>query len=300
MGRVQQELDVSQRRACQTVGQPRSTQRYQTRRKSDEPALVKAMLDLVRKHPRFGYRRIWALLRRQGWSINRKRVYRLWRAEGLKVPLKRHKRRRLGQSDNGCARRRSEHIDHVWAWDFIHDRTENGRSLKWLTIVDEYTRECLALEADRSITSVDVIDVVMNLFCTRGVPGHIRSDNGPEFIARALREWLARSSVKTLYVEPGSPWENGYAEAFHSRLRDEFLNVEIFSTMREAKTLGGMWRTDYNERRPHGALGYQTPTEFARDCRSAARACVAFGSGALRLQQHTLSVEQATLITPGT
>ena len=167
--------------------------------------------------------------------------------------------------------------------------------MKWLSIVDEYTRECLALEVDRSITSAGVLDVMMNLFCTRGVPGHIRSDNGPEFIAKALREWLGRTPVETLYVEPGAPWENGYAEAFHSRLRDEFLNVEMFGTMREAKVPGGMWRSDYNERRPHGSPGYRTLAEFAR-------ACVACGSGSLRLQQHTLLEERSmsTLITTGT
>ena len=284
---------MSQRRACQAVGQPRSTQRYEPTRKEDEEPLTRAMLELVRRHPRYAYRRVWALLRRQGWPVNRKRVYRLWRREGLKVPLKRHKRRRLGHSANGCARRRPEHANHVWAWDFIHDRTEDAQPLKWLSIVDEYTRECLALEADRSITSADVIDVVMNLFCTRGVPGHIRSDNGPEFIAKALREWLGRTPVDTLYVEAGAPWENGYAEAFHSRLRDEFLNAEVFATVGEAKVLGEMWRSDYNERRPHGALGYRTPAEFAR-------ACVASGSGSLRLQQHTHSVERSTLITSGT
>ena len=284
---------MSQRRACKTIGQPRSTQRYEPTRKEDEAELVKAMLEKARRHPRYGYRLVWGLLRLEGWRVNRKRVYRLWRKEGLKVPVKRRKRRRLGHSENGCARRRSEHKDDVWAWDFIHDRTEDGRPLKWLSIVDEYTRECLALEADRSITSAEVIDVMMNLFCTRGVPGHIRSDNGPEFIAGALREWLGGTPVETLYVEPGSPWENGYAEAFHSRLRDEFLNVELFSTVREAKVLGGMWMSDYNERRPHGSLGYRTPAEFSR-------ACVASGSGSLRLQQHTRAKERSTLITPGT
>ena len=298
--RVQEGLDVSERRACRTLSQPRSTQRYRRKIPGDEAALVKHMLTLVRRHPRFGYRRIWALLRREGWPINRKRVYRLWRKEGLKVPVKRRKRRRLGQSENGCARRRAEHKDHVWAWDFIHDRTESGTALKWLSVVDEFTRECLALHADRSITSEDVIDVLMNLFCTRGVPCHVRSDNGPEFIANALRDWLRRSSVETLYVEPGSPWENGYAESFHGRLRDEFLNVEVFSTVREAKVLGEGWRVDYNEHRPHSALGYRTPTEFAQDGQASPRACVAPGSGSLRLPQHTRPTKRSTLIATGT
>jgi len=169
------------------------------------------MLELARRNPRYGYRRIWALLRGEGWRINRKRIYRLWKKEGLKVPQKKRKRRRLGHSDNGIARRRAEHKDHVWAWDFIHDRTEDGRAIKWLSIVDEFTRECLCLEVARGMTSGDVIDLLIELFHTRGLPKHIRSDNGPEFIARAIQNWLEKANVKTLYIAPASPWENGYA-----------------------------------------------------------------------------------------
>ncbi len=221
------------------------------------------MHELVRRHPRYGYRRIWALLRLEGWIINRKRVHRLWRREGFKVPVKQRKKRRLGSSVNGIVRRRAEHKDHVWAWDFIHDSDERGRPLKWLSLVDEYTRECLALEVARSITAADAIDVLADLFIIRGVPGHIRSDNGPEFIATAMRSYLRAAEVGTLYIAPGSPWENGYAESFHSRLRDELLNAELFADVREARALADGWRNEYNHRRPHSSLGYQTPAAYA-------------------------------------
>jgi putative transposase len=235
----------------------------------EEKRLIVEMLALVGKHPRYGYRRTWALLRRSGWRVNRKRIYRLWVQEGLKVPQKQRKRRRLGHSENSCVRRKAEHKDHVWTWDFIHDRTTNGRPLKWLSIVDEYTRECLALEVDRSITAEKVIDVLAELFRIRGVPKHIRSDNGPEFIAQAIRRWLTLAGVETLYVAPGSPWENGYAESFHSRLRDELTNREEFTNLAEARYMADAWRLDYNHRRPHSSLGYQTPAEFAAGCAAA-------------------------------
>jgi transposase InsO family protein len=225
------------------------------------------MLALVRAQPRYGYRRIWALLKREGWTVNRKRVYRLWRREGLKVPQKARKKRHLGHSANGCARRRAEHPDHVWAWDFIFDRTTRGRPLKWLSIVDEYTRECLALVVARNLTAEDVLDVVAELFVVRGVAGYLRSDNGPEFIAQALRRWLEWTHAQTLYIAPGAPWENGYAESFHSRLRDELLNVEEFANLAEARILAERWQSEYNHRRPHSALGYRTPAEFAAACR---------------------------------
>jgi len=264
---VRRSLRISERRACRVLGQPRQTQRYQPTSKEAEGRLVERMLALVHAHPRYGYRRIWALLKREGWAVNRKRIYRLWRREGLKVPHKARKKRHLGHSANSCVRRRAEHADHVWAWDFIFDRTTSGRSLKWLSIVDEYTRECLALVAARSITAEDVLDVVAELFVVRGVPGHLRSDNGPEFIAQALRRWLAWTEAKTLYIAPGAPWENGYAESFHSRLRDELLNVEEFTSVAEARLLGERWQLEYNHRRPHSALGYRTPAEFASGCR---------------------------------
>jgi putative transposase len=254
---------VSERRACRALGQSRSSQRYEPLEDEDKKRLIADMLALVGQHPRYGYRRIWALLRKDGWRVNRKRIYRLWVQEGLKVPQKQRKRRRLGHHGNSCVRRKAEHKDHVWTWDFIHDRTTNGRPLKWLSIVDEYTRECLALEVDRGITAEKAIDVLVELFRIRGVPKHIRSDNGPEFIAKAIQRWLTQAGVETLYVEPGSPWENGYAESFHSRLRDELLNREEFANLMEARHLADAWRLEYNHRRPHSSLGYQTPAEFA-------------------------------------
>ena len=263
MRQVQQTLGVSQRRACRVVGQPRRTQRYAPKRRDDEGKLVGRMLALVRQHPRYGYRRVWALLRQEGWTVNRKRIWRLWQREGLKVPMKRPKKRRLGHSANGILRHRATHRNHVWAWDFIFDTTANGRSLKWFSLVDEFTRECLALEVGRTMTATDVVDVLIELVQTRGVPGHIRSDNGPEFIAGAIRSWLGRSGIGTLYIAPGSPWENGYAESFHARLRDELLNLEVFATVAEGKMLATQWRLEYNHRRPHSSLGYRTPAAFA-------------------------------------
>jgi transposase InsO family protein len=228
------------------------------------------MLELVRERPRFGYRRIAALLRGEGWRASSTRVYRLWRREGLKVPTKKRKRRSLRRSANACSRRRAEHKDHVWCWDFVFDRTTNGSPLKWLSIVDEHTRECLALKVDRGITSEDVIDTLAELFAMRGVPRCIRSDNGPEFIAKAIQRWLGQVDVETLYIEPGSPWENGFAESFHSRLRDEFLALEVFESLAAARKLAAAWRDDYNHHRPHGSLGYVTPAVFAARCTASA------------------------------
>ncbi len=275
---------MSERRACEVLNQPRSCQRYEVKPRDDEPKLIERMRDLARHRPRFGYRRIAALLRREAWCASDTRVFRLWRQEGLKVPQKKRKRRRLGASENGCDRRRAEHKDHVWCWDFVFDRTASGSVLKWLSIVDEYTRECLALKVDRSITSEDVIDTLAELFAMRGVPRCIRSDNGPEFIAHAIRRWLAQVDVQTLYVEPGSPWENGYAESFHSRVRDEFLALEIFENLQAARELTAAWKEDYNHHRPHGSLGYQTPSQFAAACAASAPASA---TPQPPLQQHT-------------
>ena len=212
------------------------------------------MLELALKHPRYGYRRIRALLVTEGWQVNRKRVHRLWRREGLKVPQRVRRRKRSGSREAGCSRLRTEHPNDVWAWDFIHDRTVDGRALKWFSVVDEFTRECVALEVDRSVTSTEVVHHLMKCFARHGSPKRIRSDNGPEFIAKEVRDWLAHARVGPLYVEPGAPWQNGYAESFHSRLRDELLNVEEFTSLMEAKVLAKHWREDYNRRRPHSAL----------------------------------------------
>ena len=259
--------NVSQRRACEVLGQPRSTQRYQAKEDTEEEQrLVARMHELVRKHPRYGYRLITGTLRLEGWQVNFKRIYRLWRREGFKVPRKARKKRRLGHSGNSCVRLRAEHKDHVWCWDFIHDRTATGKPLKWLAITDEYTRECLALEVDRGITADKVLDVLTNLFLTRGVPQHIRSDNGPEFIAQAIQRHGRAAGLEMLYIEPGSPWENGFAESFFSRLRDELLNVEEFMNLAEARWFAQRRLREHNEERPHSSLGYQTPSAFAAGC----------------------------------
>ncbi len=286
---MQARLAVSQRRACQVLGQPRATQRYRAKERSaEERRLVARIHELVRKYPRYGYRFITAKLRQEGWQVNFKRVYRLWRKEGLKVPKKVRKKRRLGHSGNSCVRRRAEHQDHVWAWDFIHDRTVTGQPLKWLAITDEYTRECLALEVDRSIPAERVLDVLTNLFLTRGVPRHIRSDNGPEFIARAIRRHGQRAGLEMLYIDAGAPWENGFAESFFSRLRSELLNVEEFMNLAEARWFARRRLHEHNEERPHSSLNYQTPAQFAARCAaSAPKPVSATHQRTSPLQQHS-------------
>ncbi len=260
---LRETFEVSERRACRLLNQPRSSQRHVSAKVSKDAALVERMVVLSRENPRYGYRRVWALLGREGWAVNKKRVQRLWREAGLKVPARERKRRRLGSSENSCTKRRAEHIDHVWSYDFAMDATEDGRRLKVMPIVDEYGRECLALETERSITAEDVVRTLDRLFTERGEPDYIRSDNGPEFIAKAVKRWLAASGVETLYIEPGAPWENAYSETFISRLRDELLNREAFANLKEAQVLTGDYREHYNQSRPHGALGYLTPAEFA-------------------------------------
>ena len=292
---LRSEFAVSERRACNVLNQPRASQRYEPKPRDDEAPLTARMRELARRRPRFGYRRIAALLRREAWRASDTRVLRLWRREGLKVPNKKRKRRHLGSSAQGCDQRRSLHKDHVWCWDFVFDRTARGSQLKWLSIVDEYTRECLALKVDRGITSEDVIDTLAELFAMRGVPRHIRSDNGPEFIAQAIRRWLGQVGVEALYIEPGSPWENGYAESFHSRLRDEFLALEIFDSLAAARALTAAWREDYNHHRPHSSLAYQTPIEFAAACAASATASA---TPQPPLQQHTRNQVEATLPQP--
>lgn len=248
------------------MGIPRATLRYKDKRAPDEEALTQRILELARLNPRYGYRRIKVLLQREGWDVNRKRVHRIWKREGLKVAQPRkQKRARWGGSENSCIRRRAEHIGHVWSWDFIHDQTSDGQALKILSVVDEFSRECILLLVARHITAEEVIDALCELFRSRGVPEHIRSDNGPEFIANAIRTWLAGLDIGPLYIEPGSPWENAYVESFHSRFRDEFLNRELFSTLLEAQVLIEEWRREYNEVRPHSSIGYLTPAEFAKN-----------------------------------
>ena len=221
------------------------------------------IVELATSYGRYGYRRITALLRQEGWRVNHKRVERIWRQEGLKVPKRQPKRGRLWLNDGSCIRLRPEHKDHVWSYDFMVDRTADGRAFRILAIIDEYTRECLAIVVDRRITSQNVIDKLFQIFVFRGVPEHIRSDNGPEFTARAIRAWLNWLGVKTLFIERGSPWENGYIESFNGKLRDELLNREIFTTLTEAKILIEAWRKEYNQIRPHSALNYQPPAPEA-------------------------------------
>ena len=213
---------------------------------------------------RYGYLKVCGLLHQAGWHVNHKRVERIWRQEGLKVPQKQPKRGRLWLNDGSCVRLRPLYPNHVWAYDFVADRTHDGRAFRMLTVIDEYTRECLAIVVNRKMQSADVIETLAELFVGKGTPEHIRSDNGPEFCAKAVREWLRDLGVETLFIEPGSPWENGYCESFNGRLRDEFLNGEVFYTLQEAKILIEEWRREYNEIRPHGSLGYRPPAPQAR------------------------------------
>jgi transposase InsO family protein len=253
------ELGVPERRACRVLGQHRSTQRKGLTTADDEAALTAAIVALATHYGRYGYRRITALLRDAGWVVNRKRVERIWRREGLKVPAKQPKRGRLWLADGSCVRLRPEHANHVWSYDFVEDRTHDGRRYRMLNVVDEFTRECLAIRVDRKLGSVDVLDVLSDLFILRGIPGHVRSDNGPEFAAKAVREWIAAVGAGTAYIEPGSPWENGYVESFNSRLRDELLDGEVFYSLAEARVVIESWRRHYNTTRPHSALGYRPP-----------------------------------------
>jgi transposase InsO family protein len=241
------------------LGQSRRGQRYVPKIRNDEEALRKRIIELAKEYGRYGYRRITAMLRREGWRVNHKRVERIWREEGLKVPQKQPKRGRLWLNDGSCIRLRPERRNHVWAYDFVFDRTHDGRPLKILTVIDEYTRECLAIEVQRKLKSTDVIRVLAGLMLRHGVPEHIRSDNGPEFVAKKVRRWLKRLDVGPLYIEPGSPWENGYIESFNGKLRDEKLNGEIFYTLTEARVVIEGWRREYNEVRPHSSLGYRPP-----------------------------------------
>jgi len=227
--------------------------------RDDEDALTRVILDLATEYGRYGYRRIAALLRDRGWQVNHKRVERIWRREGLKVPHKQPKRARLWLNDGSCVRLRPAYRNHVWSYDFVMDRTEDGRAFRMLTVIDEYSRECLAIRTERRLDHETVLETLSELFLWYGPPEHIRSDNGSEFTALAVRNWLQRLNVKTLFIEPGSPWENGYNESFNGKLRDELLNGEIFYTLREAQVLVERWRRHYNEIRPHSSLGYRPP-----------------------------------------
>ena len=271
---MRERYDVSERRACRVLRQPRATQRYAPIERDDEGPLTRRIIELASAYGRYGYRRITALLRLDAWRVNHKRVERIWRQQGLKVPKRQPKRGRLWLNDGSCVRLRPEHKDHVWAYDFVQDRTADGKRIRMLTIVDEFTRECLAIDVARSLKSDDVLEQLAWLMATRGVPGHIRSDNGSEFTAKAVRKWLQNVGVRTLFIEPGSPWENGYIESFNGKLGDELLKRERFDTLKEAKVLIERWRTHYNTARPHSSLGYRPPapeTWAAEPCSASLR-----------------------------
>ena len=254
---------VSERRACRAIGQPRSTQRYDAKIADDEPRLKAAILELASRYVRYGYRRMLPFLFLAGWVVNHKRVERIWRQEGLRVPKKQQKRRRIWLNDGSCVRLRPERKDHVWSYDFVADRTSDGLPLRFLTVIDEFTHESLAIVVGRNLTSEDVQHTLWKLFKSRGTPEYIRSDNGSEFTAASTREFLTVTGVKTLFIEPGSPWENGYGESFNGKFRDEFLNCELLDTVYEAKVLTGDWRWGYNHVRPHSSIGYKPPVPLA-------------------------------------
>ena len=259
MAGSQERYGLSERHACRIVSQPRGTQRYVPTIRADENALTRAIVTLASEYGRYGYRRITALLQMAGWSVGRDRVQRIWRREGLKVPNRHKPRGRLWLHDGSCIRPRRERPNHVWSFDFVEGHTHDGRSLRILTLLDEYTRECLALRVVRRINSFGVIETLADAMLQKGVPEHVRCDNGPEMIAQALRQWLAKLGTKTLYIAPGSPWENGYCESFNGKLRDECLKGEIFSSLKEAQVVIGAWRRHSNRVRPHSSLGYRPP-----------------------------------------
>jgi putative transposase len=254
---------VSERRVCRVLGQPRSTQRREQIMADEQARLRARIVQLAEKYGRYGYRRVTGLLVAEGWRVNHKRVERIWRAEGLKVPQRQRPRGRLWLNDGSCVRLRPAYPGHVWSYDFMQHRTHDGRSFRLLTIIDEFTRECLAIRVQRRLTSEDVLEELTWLFASRGAPDYLRSDNGPEFVARRVRGWLAELAVQTLFIEPGSPWENGYVESFNGKLRDELLDGEIFYTLVEAQVLVGRWRKHYNTVRPHSSLGYRPPAPEA-------------------------------------
>ena len=254
---------VSEREACRVLKQWRGTQRYVPLVRVDEDALTRDIIALAGEYGRYGYRRITALLQARGWPIGKDRVQRIWRREGLKVPQKQRARARLWLNDGSCVRLRPERANHVWSYDFVSAMTHDGRTLRMLTLIDEYTRECLAIRVARRLGRYEVIEALADVMLCRGVPKFIRSDNGPEFVAKELRKWLGSVGVGTLYIEPGSPWENGYCESFNGKLRDECLNGEIFYSLREAHVVIEKWRVVYNTLRPHSSLGYRPPAPAA-------------------------------------
>jgi putative transposase len=261
---------ITERHACRLLGQWRGTQRYEGMGRADEDALTQAIIALASEYGRYGYRRITVELRKAGWEVGTGRVQRIWRREGLRVPQKQRPRGRLWLNDGSCVRLRPEHAGHVWSYDFVSAMTHDGRTLRLLVVIDEYTRECLAIRVARRLGSNEVIETLAEVMLWRGIPENIRSDNGPEFVAKELRKWLASVGTGTLYIEPGSPWENGYCESFNGKLRDECLNGEIFYSLKEAQVVIEQWRVKYNTIRPHSALDYRPPAPAAVAPRMAA------------------------------
>ena len=253
------ELGVSERRACKIIGQDRSTQRYEKQPNEEQEKLRDRVVDIATEYGRYGYRKVTEMLNLEGWDVGKDRVFTIWRQEGLKVPQKQPKRSRLWFADGSCVRHRPERKNHVWSYDFVSDQTHDGRKIKILNIIDEYTRECLVSHVARRIRSQDVILILADLFLQRGCPQFIRSDNGPEFIAKELVKWMKKLEVQPLFIEPGSPWENGYCESFNGKMRYELLNGEIFYSLMEAKIIIEKWRKHYNTRRPHSSLCGKPP-----------------------------------------
>jgi putative transposase len=260
---ARRKYEVSERQACRILQQSRGTQRYQPEHWADEDALTRDIITLASEYGRYGYRRITALLQARGWHVGKDRVQRIWKREGLKVPAKQHPRARLWLNDGSCIRLRPERPNHVWSYDFVSGMTHDGRTIRMLTMIDEYTRECLAIRVARRLGRYEVIEALADVMLFRGIPENIRSDNGSEFVAKELRQWLAKLGTGTLYIEPGSPWENGYCESFNGKLRDECLNGEIFYSLKEAQVVIEKWRVVYNTLRPHSALGYRPPAPAA-------------------------------------
>lgn len=258
-----EKLNISKRKACRVLEVNRSTCNYKICVSDFNKKLTEVIINLASEYGRYGYRTITSMLNNDGWKVNHKRVERIWRIEGLKVPQKQPKRGRLWLNDGSCIRLRPEFPNHVWSYDFVFDRTHDGRAFKMLNIIDEFTRESVQIKIKRKLNSVDVLETLAELFLTRGVPKFIRSDNGSEFIAKVLREWLSKINVGTLFIEPGSPWENGYIESFNGKLRDQFLNGEIFYSLKEAQVLIERWRNHYNKVRPHSSLKGKPPAPLA-------------------------------------
>jgi putative transposase len=260
------ERGLSGRRSCVLAGVSRSGLRYHAHPRDDSD-LAERLREIARRHKRYGYRRALALLQRDQLKVNHKRVHRVWKQIGLQCPVRRKRKR---SQHSGSVPQEAADPNHVWTYDFVFDTTSDGRTLKFLTLIDEFTRECLAIKVERRLPAKAVIEVLEQVLAKRGVPEFLRSDNGPEFMAEAIQRWLTPRQVQTHYIEPGSPWQNAYGESFNGKFRDECLNMEVFYSVAEAAAIVEMWRRSYNQERPHSSLSYQTPAEFAATWRLAA------------------------------